>query len=70
MIRQSTKNPIKNQMNLNQIILKVLEEYSSEQPNMASEAFRKMLAERLEAEVDKYCQTLIEAVITGSCGNC
>ena len=57
-------------MNLNQIISKVLEEYADQQPNMASEAFRNLLADKLEAEVDKYCQALIEAVVTGSCGNC
>ena len=53
-------------MNLNQIISKVLEEYADQQPNMASETFRNLLADKLEAEVDKYCQALIEAVVTGS----
>jgi len=57
-------------MNLNQIILEVLEKHADQQPNMASEVFRKTLAEQIEAEVDKYCQNLMEAVVTGSCGNC
>jgi hypothetical protein len=57
-------------MNLNQIILKVLEEYSDKQVNMMSESFRKMLAKQIESEVDKYCKNLMEAIATGSCGNC
>lgn len=53
-------------MNLNQMITEVLEEYADKQSNMSSEAFRKLLADKLESKVDKYCKELIECVAIGS----
>ena len=53
-------------MELNKIISEVLGRYKDSQPNMASESFRELLARELEKEVDKYCMTLMEALV---CGN-
>ena len=53
-------------MNLNQMITEVLEKYSETQPNMASESFRKQLADEIEQKVDKYCKELIECISLGS----
>ena len=61
-IRQSTDNPIKKTMDLNKLILDVIDKYAESQPNMASELFRKKLASEIEAEVDKYCLTLLTSL--------
>ncbi|MGI9357950.1 MAG: hypothetical protein ACR2ON_00935 [Paracoccaceae bacterium] len=53
-------------MNLNQMITEVLEKYAETQPNMASESFRKLLAEEIESEVDKYCREMMECISLGS----
>ena len=53
-------------MNLNQMIMEVLEKYAETQPNMASESFRKLLADEIEGKIDKYCQELIECISVGS----
>lgn len=61
-IRQSTNNPIKNEMNLNNLILDVLEKHTNSQANMNSESFRKILAKEIEVEVDKYCLMLMTSL--------
>tara|TARA_A200000159_G_scaffold54006_1_gene50013 strand:- start:10916 stop:11137 length:222 start_codon:yes stop_codon:yes gene_type:complete len=61
-IRQSTNNPINKTMELNKIILDVLDRYKDSQGNMDSESFRKILAEEIEVEVDKYCLMLMTSL--------
>lgn len=48
------------------MITEVLEKYAETQPNMASESFRKLLAEEIESEVDKYCREMMECISLGS----
>ena len=61
-IRQSTNNPINKTMELNKIILDVLDRYKDSQGNMDNESFRKILAEEIEVEVDKYCLMLMTSL--------
>ncbi len=49
-------------MELNKIILDVLDRYKDSQGNMDSESFRKILAEEIEVEVDKYCLMLMTSL--------
>lgn len=51
---------------MREIILKVLEEWSDLEPNMASASCRELLARDLYDALDAYIKNLIEEVLCGT----
>tara|TARA_A200000159_G_C7322489_1_gene339417 strand:- start:577 stop:768 length:192 start_codon:yes stop_codon:yes gene_type:complete len=55
---------------MKEIILKVLSEVSLNQLNLQSESAREMIANKLEPELQKYVQEVVEYAVMGGSDEC
>jgi hypothetical protein len=55
---------------MKEIILKVLNEISLNQLNLQSDSAREMIANKLEPELQKYAQEMVELAVMGGSDMC